>query len=389
MAAVVAVKPPYGLLFGGPAAYLAARRGLGATLRAGEYGLAATAALAYAGVVAWRFPAYVGDILPAVAAAYLPVRETVRDLIVNAAVVAWAALAAALALVAGPRLRAPLVATPALAALGALATFFIQGKGWLYQAYPALALIALAFGAALDRRGATPGRLAVLVAAGVAAALVGLLTPLPPFAGAVAVALIGGGALVAVCGRRMVAAERETRLAELAAAALAGALWLFFTAPPTAPDRDFVRAVAALGPHPRLAAVAEGLGIGFPLVRQVDGVWVQRNQGMLLTSGARRLIDENPGDSALAARLAPIVARDRDIVAEDIRRNRPDGILVNTVNPRFHRWAMTDPTLAAALADYALATSSRAADWPIDLYVRKDEIELRRSLPEPGERSTP
>ena len=187
----------------------------------------------------------------------------------------------------------------------------------------------------------------------------------------------------------MVAAERETRLAELAAAAIAGALWLFFTAPPTAPDRDFVRAVAALGPHPRLAAVAEGLGIGFPLVRQVDGVWVQRTQGMLLTSGARRLIDENPGDSALAARLAPIVARDRDIVAEDIRRNRPDGILVNTVNPRFHRWAMTDPTLAAALADYALATSSRAADWPIDLYVRKDEIELRRSLPEPGEQSTP
>ena len=389
MAAVVAVKPPYGLLFVGPAAYLAARRGLGATLRAGEYGLAAAAALAYAGVVAWRFPAYVDDVLPAVAAAYLPVRETARDLIVNAAVVAWAALAAALALVAGPRLRAPLVATPALAALGALATFFIQGKGWLYQAYPALALIALAFGAALDRRGATPGRLAVLVAAGVAAALVGLLTPLPPFAGAVAVALIGGGALVAVCGRRMVAAERETRLAELAAAALAGALWLFFTAPPTAPDRDFVRAVAALGPHPRLAAVAEGLGIGFPLVRQVDGIWVQRNQGMLLTSGARRLIDENPGDSALAARLAPIVARDRDIVAEDIRRNRPDGILVNTVNPRFHRWAMTDPTLAAALADYALATSSRAADWPIDLYVRKDEIELRRSLPEPGEQSTP
>ena len=96
MAAVVAVKPPYGLLFVGPAAYLAARQGVGAALRAGEYWLAAAAALAYAGVVAWRFPAYVGDVLPAVAAAYLPVRETARDLIVNAAVVAWAALAAAL-----------------------------------------------------------------------------------------------------------------------------------------------------------------------------------------------------------------------------------------------------------------------------------------------------
>jgi hypothetical protein len=389
IAAVVAIKPPYGLLFVGPAAYLAARRGVGAALRAGEYWLAAGAALAYVAVVGWRFPAYFGDVLPAVAAAYLPVREAARDLVVNAAVVAWAALATALALVAGPRLRAPLIATPALAALGALATFFIQGKGWLYQAYPALALIALAFGAAVDMRGATPGRLAVLAAAAVAAALVGSLAPLPPFAGAVAVALVGGGALIAVSGRHMVAAERETRLAELAAATIAGAVWLFFASPPTSPDCDFMRAVTALGPHPRLAAIAEGLGVGFPLVRRVDGVWVQRSQGMLLTSGARRLIGENPGDFALAARLAPIIARDRDIVAEDIRRNRPDGILVNTVNPGFHRWAMNDPTLAGALADYALAATSRAADWPMDLYVRKDEIGLRKSLPEPDERPAP
>ena len=34
MAAIVAIKPPYGLLFVGPAAYLAARRGLGAVLAA-------------------------------------------------------------------------------------------------------------------------------------------------------------------------------------------------------------------------------------------------------------------------------------------------------------------------------------------------------------------
>jgi hypothetical protein len=389
MAAVVAIKPPYALLFVGPAGYLAARQGVGLALRAAEYWLAVVAALAYAGAVAWFFPAYVADVLPAVVAAYLPVRESAHELIVNAAVVVWAAFAAALALVAGPRLRAPLIATPALAAVGALATFFIQGKGWLYQAYPALALIALALGAAVDRRGATPGRIAVLAAAAVAAALAGRLASLPPFAAAVAVVLVGGGALVAVGGRRMVAAEREMRLAELAVAAIAGAVWLFFTAPPTAPDRDFIRAVAALGPHPRLAAVAEGLGIGFPLVRQVDGVWIQRTQGMLLTSGARRLIDENPGDAALAARLAPIVAHERDMVAEDIRTGRPDAILVNTVNPRFHRWAMTDPTLAAAFADYTLATSSRAVDWPIDLYVRKDEIGLRRSLPDPAERSAP
>ena len=389
MAAVVAIKPPYGLLFVGPLLYLAARRGVGAALWAGEYGLAAAVAVVYAGFVAWRFPAYVHDVLPAVATAYLPVRETLRDLAANAAVVAWVALAVALALVAGRRLGAPLVATPALAALGGLATFFIQGKGWLYQAYPALALIALACGAALDRRGAARGRLAGLAAAGLASAAVGALAPIPPFAGAIAVALIGGGVWFGLAGRRMAAAEREARLVELAAAAIAGALWLFFAAPPTAPDPAFVRAVAALGAHPRLAAIAEGLGIGFPLVREVDGAWVQRTQGLLLTSGARRLIDEHPGDAALAARLAPIIARDRDMLAQDIRRNRPDGILVNTVNPRFHRWALADPTLAAALADYRLATSSRAADWPIDLYVRKDEIGLRSTLSEPDAAAIP
>ena len=176
---------------------------------------------------------------------------------------------------------------------------------------------------------------------------------------------------------------------EFAVAALAGALWLFLVAPPAAPDADFVRSVEALGPHPRLAAIAEGLGVGFPLVRQVDGVWVQRSQGLLLTSGARQLLDQHPGDAALATRLAPIIASDRDRLAEDIARNRPDGILVNQFNPRFHHWAMGEAGFAAALAGYALTISSRAADWPIDLYVRKDEIGLRGPLAEPAETSLP
>ena len=390
MAAVVAVKPPYGLLFVGPAAYLAARRGVGAALRAGEYWLAAAAALAYAGVVAWRFPAYVGDVLPAVAAAYLPVRETARDLIVNAAVVAWAALAAALALIAGPRLRAPLVATPALAALGALATFFIQGKGWLYQAYPALALIALAFGAAVDRRGATPGRLA---------------SPRRRGRRRRARRFAGAAAAFRRRGRRR---ARRRRRAHRCRRSPHGRGRTRDRASPNSPRR---RSPARFGcsspprrprpiatscaPSPRLGPIRgwrrspRDSASAFRWSGRSTASGSSARRGCCSPSGARRLIDENPGDVALAARLAPIVARDRDIVAEDIRANRPDGILVNTVNPRFHRWAMTDPTLAAALADYALATSSRAADWPIDLYVRKDEIGLRRSLPEPGERPTP
>jgi hypothetical protein len=68
-----------------------------------------------------------------------------------------------------------------------------------------------------------------------------------------------------------------------------------------------------------------------------------------------------PTSGALAERLAPIVvARERDTLAQDIRRSRRGGILVNTVNPPFRRWATTDPRFAAARADDALA-AARAA----------------------------
>jgi hypothetical protein len=384
MAMVVAIKPPYGLVFAAPAAFLALRQGWRATLWAGEYWVAAGASAVMVGLVAWRFPAYGREIVPTVIAAYLPVRETVVSLIANAAVVGWAALATALALVAGRSLTRPLVAVPALAAAGALAVYFIQGKGWLYQAYPALALLTLALGAALDRRGAPLGGRALAGATALVTALAAAALPVSPFVCAVLVTLIGAGVFLLAGGARLAAETREWRLAELAAAAMTGALWVLYCAPPTAPDADFVRAVAALAPHPRLAAIAEGLGIGFPLVRRVDGVWAQRTQGLLFASGARRLIDEHPGDAALAARLQPIIERDAEMVAEDIAHNRPDGVLVNNVNPRFHDWAMHEPALAAALADYTLATSSRAADWPIDLYMRKDSLGLRPDVAEPA-----
>ena len=384
MAALIAVKPPYGLIVAAPAVYVASRRGLAALLSAAEYWIGAGALALYAGLVAWRFPVYGRDVLPAVIAAYLPVRETAISLVANVAVVGWAALTTALALVAGRAFWQPSIAVPAMASFAALMVYFIQGKGWLYQAYPALALMGLAFGVALDRRGAAPRGRIFALAGGLVAALAASLTPLSPFVCAVAVSFVGAVIFLVAGGSRLAAAEREWRLAELAAATMTGALWVFYCAPPTAPDAEFVRAVASLGPHPRLAAIAEGLGIGFPLVRQVDGLWVQRSQGLLLASGGRRLIDEHPGDQALAARLQPIIARDAEMVAEDIHRNRPDGVLINTVNPRFHDWALSEPAIAAALADYTFATSSRAADWPIDLYVRRDSLGLRPQLAEPS-----
>ena len=379
--AMVAVKPPYALVLLAAAPSLMRRGGAAALLRANEHYAATALVVSYAAWTAWRFPVYGAEVLPAVAAAYLPVREPTLRLVANAGVIVWIALAAALASIAGRDLRKPLVASPALGSLGALAAFFVQGKGWLYHAYPALAFLALALAAALALRPPSPRRLVGAACAAGATAAGALLWRLPAIPCAIVAALAAAAAVVvAQRGPAQPPRPLAAPLGEATAAALIAAAWALYCAPFTQPDAAFVRAVADLGPRPRLAAVAEGLGIGFPLAREVGGVWVQRTQGMLLTAGARRLIAENPGDRALAERLAPIVARDRDMVAEDIRLNRPDGVLVSRVGPGFHAWAMNDAKLAAALADYRLQASSRAADWPVDLYVRKDAIRLRPTL---------
>jgi hypothetical protein len=391
LGAMVAIKPPYALIGVAAASYVAWRAGLAMLLGAIEYYVAAALLLAYAALTIGRFPAYGADVLPAVVAAYLPVREPMFGLLANAGVVVWAALAALTAAIAGRRLGEPLVATPALGALGALAAFFVQGKGWLYQGYPALALLVVALGAALETRPRAPRRLAAAAGAAGATAAGALLFGLPPIECAVAATLAVHLARVAAAPRSPASPRNGAApLAETAAAALIAAACVLYAAAPPRPDAAFARAVAALAPHPRLASIAEGLDIGFPFVREVGGVWVQRAQGLLMTAGARRLIDENPGDRALAERLAPIIGRDRDMLAEDIRRNRPDGILVSNVGPRFHQWAMSDPKLEAALADYRFQTASGAKDWPIDLYVRDDAVGLRPTLGEDeGSRRAP
>lgn len=378
--AMVAIKPPYALIVLAAAGVVAARVGVTAVLALLEHYVAAALFAIYAALIVWRFPAYGEQVLPIVAAAYLPVRESLAQLTANAAVVLWVGIVGLLVLVARAGARVPSVAAPLAGSLGALAAFFIQGKGWLYQAYPALALLLLAVGVAWDaseRRG--QGLIAASVAAGatvMAAALLGL----PPIDAAALVSLAAMAAgLFGARGRATESVARLARIGQTATAALIAAACVFYSIPVSGPDAAFIRAVADLGPHPRLAAIGEGLGIGFPLVREVDGVWVQRSQGLLMTAGARRLIDQRPGDQTLAARLAPIIAWDRDLVAEDIRRERPDAVLVSDLGPRFHEWAMTDPALRAALAPYRFVMASSVKTWAVDLYVRQDLVGLRSS----------
>jgi hypothetical protein len=370
--AMIAIKPPYAIIVLVLAPYLLARVGLPRMLRSIEPYAAAAFLVGYSVLVAWCFPLYLSDVLPTVATAYLPVRESLLGLVANVGVVLWIALGALLFALAGRRVSEPLIAVPTLGSFGAAAAYAIQGKGWLYQFYPALALIVLALAAALELKRCETRELvaSVLVASATLACVVAFGAPPVPCAIAFVLA-----AYAAVRGRG--ANPDHLFLATLGSGGLIGAACGIYCVAVPGPTPEFTRALASLRPHPNVAAIAEGLGVGFPLVRNVGGVWVQRTQGLLMTAGARRLIDENPDDHALAARLEPIIRRDGEMAAEDIERHRPDALLISQSGARFHAWAMSDPVLAAARADYVLIMQNPGKEWPVDLYVRRDLVRLR------------
>jgi hypothetical protein len=375
--AMIAIKPPYALIAPALLPYLWARLGWRKLAAAAEVHAAAALLFGYAALVVWGFPAYLADVWPTVAAAYLPVRESVGELLANAGVVLVVALLALTPALAGLGVAEPLVAVPALAAIGATAAYFVQGKGWLYHLYPALALAALAVGAALETRARGTREIAVAAAISGLTYAGSVLLGLPAIPMAVGLALAARFLVPGFGG-----VDAPARLPVLAVGALIGAGCGLFAASFPAPTRDFVRALRSFGPHPRIAAISEGLGAGFPLTRNVDGVWVQRTQGLLMTAGARYLIATHPGDAALAARLAPIIARDRDMVAEDIASNRPDAILIGRIGTGFARWALEDSVLKAALRDYRPLATNSGADWPYELYARANRIGLRPTLTE-------
>ncbi len=83
--------------------------------------------------------------------------------------------------------------------------------------------------------------------------------------------------------------------------------------------------------------------------------------------------------------MRPYIDGERDRLVEDIERNRPDAILVGPTDTRFHRWVWSDPAVVAALAGYQFFAANPDKSFPAELYVRKNLIGLRATLPGPEE----
>jgi hypothetical protein len=293
--------------------------------------------------------------------------------------IAWLLPAICLLVLAREKLVEPIVAVPALASLGAMVAFFIQGKEWPYQSYPAIAFILVALGIALSKETRAANR-------PIASAVCFLTLA---FACRFIPALLGSAAsiAIAICGAFFVLrilSERSpgwgavvASFAQPVIASGAGFAFLWLSHQNGSPPLQ--RIAESLTPHPRVLEISQDVGVGHPFTRQVGGVWSQRVGSLWITAGARNLLEKET-DPVTIEKLQSYLRLDRDMLVEDIRRNRPDIILISNRFGEFRDWAFADPLIAAELADYRFYASDGETRGETFLYARADLVPLRPSF---------
>lgn len=268
-----------------------------------EHCAAVAVALAYLVVSLVFYPKFFSDILPVVADLYLPLRLGLIELLSRAAVL----LVLPVAICWMCRRRQENAGAMVLLLIGAgfLGAYLIQGKGWNYHLYPAVAffLMAAAWATQQQRDGAIgPSRALCLLLLAIALAL-----PAPRFLG-----------------------SRVSRPALTAA-------------------------VARLAPHPKILVIGFSQNVGHPLVRDVGGVWVGRSWGLWATGGAALMKARLGDDPVLRAKADAYFESDRLMLTQDIETQRPDLVLLQeTVGFDFQQWIAEAPRLRAAMAGYGL-----------------------------------
>lgn len=297
------IKPPFLLAVGLPLLAAAARRRSPSVLLGVDCWTGATLLGLYAAGVVLFTPAFFSVALPLAGDGYFAVRHSLDYLLISLPVL-LAAMAAATALM---LVRRNEHGGPAglllLAALGFAAAMLVQGKGFSNHHYPALALALVALALAAVRQ---PG------------------------------------------GR-----ERRLGLLILVALGLSGA----WGATHMRLYRDVVPIIRAHAPErPKVIVAATNLVIGHPLTRWVDGHWVGTRASLWVTGTAAALLagTDNP---AHRARLRAKIDEDRRLWIEDVRRHRPDVVLVDLRHGG--GWIRANSDVAAVLRPYRAAGSAQ------------------------------
>jgi hypothetical protein len=204
------------------------------------------------------------------------------------------------------------------ASLGFGLIYFVQRKGWPYHSYPMMVFALLAFGHAMT---SSNDRIAL--------------------------------------GRGWLAG------ASAVLAALFGLSMVWFNHSLDA--RPLQAAVARLGPHPTILAISGNAGIAHPLTRAVGGVWVSREQELLVASYDRYLRGTESPDPQTLANLDRYAAREREWLIADFRKSRPTIVLVDNFTDDWTGWVRASPELVDLLNGYRLSETVMG----VDIYVKR------------------
>jgi hypothetical protein len=200
-----------------------------------------------------------------------------------------------------------------LAAAGFAVSFFLQRRGWAYHSFPMVALALLAMGYALTG--------------------------------------------VASEEARSRSAEAASVVVMAATFAL-GMLW-FNTNVYVGPIKE---GIAGLKSNPRILMLSGEAALGHPLVRDVGGVWVSRQENLWLRAFTRVTREKTTVDAATGARLNGYLALERKWLIEDFRKLPPDIVLVDNLRDGWGDWARADAELSQLLKPYSLVRSVQGVD---------------------------
>lgn len=280
------------------------------SLSATENWIAGGLTVLYGAFVAVAFPSFLTDIIPLVNAVYVPVRRPFATLVGSPGI--WLSAAAFLGLVVLKR-RAVVSSPYSLllaTASGFFLAFLIQGKGWPYHSYPMLALAIIALSvAAMERRSAS------------------------------------------AAGTLRAEAERFGPLVLIGFALVVGFAWMNLATDTSA----LIEPIRRIKPHPTMLAITPDIAVGHPLVRRLAGRWVGSACSLWTTAGVLQREWNERLDAPTRERLETYMARDRAILSEDIRREKPDIVLVDKIAFDWDAWARADVALSEALSPYSEA----------------------------------
>lgn len=301
------IKPPFALALLFPLLYAiwnlrAKRSDVRRLLLTPEILTAAFVVAAYGLIVVLVFPEYLQVMLPILRQVYAPARLPWPDLLSTQSVVLVLQAAVAIAII-GPRaFLKPFPLAFGMAAAGFLASVLIQGKGWPYHGYPAIALMLLILCVIAVRRWPEMRTSARVI----------------PWSMCVVILVVGLYATSSV----------------------------WFWPLPWYPR--FVSTVAQLAPpHPKIASLCGGTQFLFPLVRIVQGSAI--DDVLWVNDAAFFLRAYGEVDAGAWKVVESYARRERRAFDLAIREKHPDVVIVC---PGWREWAQTQPEVSHTLSRF-------------------------------------